>query len=377
MTRVDPENPIGEVDSAPGLLNAYDRKRFSVTDDLISQRFPLKDELFVDTWQSYVAHSGEISAFEQLKKHFPQLLFPIVSGISNNRDYRAATLKGRDPNGFSLASGLCLESPNDILLSVHSTDAGRIPVLVAPVRSDFEKLVCALSARNEPINVPQTMGACFISQLNNWGRIRHYHDQNPALNIDQCLRQIIDKKYLYQDSLILLSTGEYSQVNAEILSLDRQQWLDKSLLLRLHHEATHYLMLRLFGSTENHLFDELLCDFVGICSAGDGIFHGKWFLNFMGLENAGRYRIGGRLENYFSDVQLSDEDFPALQIILRKAASNIETFSKENQKTCDNLTYYTLALASLTLTELADRASVNILNKKLSIIIKAQQTNLK
>ena len=49
-----------------------------------------------------------------------------------------------------------------------------LPLLIAGTRADFESLVRAFTERNEPRDVPASMGACFVKGLNNWDRVARY-----------------------------------------------------------------------------------------------------------------------------------------------------------------------------------------------------------
>ena len=72
------------------------------------------------------------------------------------------------------ASGLDLASPGELRVGVHRSPAGPIPVLVPRGRADFVALVRALSMKNEPARVPESMGACMVAGFNNWDRIREH-----------------------------------------------------------------------------------------------------------------------------------------------------------------------------------------------------------
>jgi hypothetical protein len=134
---------------------------------------------------------------------------------------------------------------------------------------------------------------------------------------------MIPQKELYQDRLVLLSEGFYSNVPAEVMSLSTEEWRRLSLTIRLEHEGTHYLTLRLFSSMRNHLLDELIADYAGIVAAC-GHYRADWFLRFLGLEDFPRYREGGRLENYRGNPPLSEEAFRVLQALVKAAAENLE-----------------------------------------------------
>ena len=225
------------------------------------------DEPQIKTWEQYVAEAKNDGAFTTLKKYLVQLHFPIEEGISQSEAYRAVTRKGKNPNDFVKALGLRLNQPDALDLQLYPSLAGRIPVLQTANRADFVALVRALSCRNEPIPIPESVGAAMIKGLNNWHRLKmlrsnwqsklgnHYRSFQDYLHKHQCL---------YQDRLIVLSRIPYSNVAAHKLGLDHEDWLDKSVQLRLAHECAHYFTLRYFGQMNSHLHDELIADYLGL-----------------------------------------------------------------------------------------------------------------
>lgn len=66
---------------------------------------------------------------------------------------------------------------------------------------------------------------------------------------------------------ILLSAKPYSNVSASTLGLKEEDWLEKSMKIRLEHECSHFFTKRFFGNAQNHLHDELIADFFGLLSA--------------------------------------------------------------------------------------------------------------
>src|SRR5262249_16810494 len=137
-------------------------------------KISLPDEAHLEAWSLYCDEARSVGAFQALARRFPQLLFPIRNGISLTEAYRSATRRGIWPDAEPDPSGLLLPEPGRVRLDIHRTIGGKIPTLIAPERSDFEDLVRAFSARNEPVAVPASMGACIVTGLNNWDRIHTY-----------------------------------------------------------------------------------------------------------------------------------------------------------------------------------------------------------
>ena len=320
---------------------------------------PLIDEPFAAVWDAYVREAEENGVYHTLQQKMVQLAFPVQKGISKSNAYRAVTLRGEDVSGCQEATGLALNHPESMQLFLHPTVAGRIPVIVIPDRSDFVSLVQAITCRNEPKNVPPSMGACMVQGYNNWDRVhqakaewlRLYPEGDWTLEFFD----FKEKKELYRDRLILLSDGPYSNVSAASMGLDTEEWLKKSLIIRLEHECTHYMTRRLLGSMQNNLLDELLADYRGIVAAF-GAYRAVLFLTFMGLKNYPEYRAGGRFENYKGEPPLSAGALSILQTLVYKAAIHLEEIEHSIAGTVidkDDRALVVLALARMTLEELA------------------------
>jgi hypothetical protein len=281
--------------------------------------FPLADEPFVATWEKYAEQNRETGSIEFLREYLVQLRFPIASGISVLPGYREVTRKGRPAADVPEATGLKLRAPECCRIQIHSTPQGRIPLLIASVREDFVALVRALSKRNEPVEVPDSMGACMLAGYNNWHRIQML---TKAAGPDW-----MSQRDQYQDRLIILSEGPYSGISASDLGLDDADWRRISLVIRREHECAHYFTRRVFSSMRNHLLDELIADYCGIFAAL-GHFRADWFLRFAGLENFPHYREGGRLQNYRGDPPLSSAAFAILQGVVKLAAETLQHLNR-------------------------------------------------
>jgi hypothetical protein len=314
--------------AAGGVLDelvAYSGRPFS-HEDADGAHFPLEDEPFAAAWDGYVREAGECGAWPTLRDRLVQLRFPIAAGMSGRPEYLAATRRGIPPPA---GPGLALNAPGELRLWMHPTPAGRIAVLRVPDRGDFESVVRALTARNEPRPVAASMGACIVSGYNNWDRVaalrRTWECAHPGAGEGEWraeLQSLAPRKELYQDRFILLSDGYYSATPPEALGVEPAEWLRLSRVIRLEHECAHYVMRRVFGSMRSSLHDELLADHAGI-TAAVGAFRGDWFLRFLGLEAHPRYRPGGRLENYRGTPPLSDAAFEILQAVVVRAAERL------------------------------------------------------
>ena len=298
----------------------------------------LDSEAHVADWTRYQAEAAQIGNWPALRSRLVQFQFPVQAGISKTGNYLAATRRGALTDQMAEASGLLLQQPDDLSLTIHATIAGAIPVIIAGCRSDFVMLVQALTRRNEPEIIPDSMGAVIIGGYNNWDRVRQYRQawtllQTGAVSEEDWqdeFQRLIPQKSLYQDRFILLSRGAYSAVPAAALGLTEADWLMRSLVLRLEHEACHYFTRRMFGSMRNNVLDELIADYQGIVGANGNAYRADWFLHFVGLESFPAYRAGGRLENYLGSPPLSAGAVVILQGLVKAAAEGLERFNRQH-----------------------------------------------
>jgi hypothetical protein len=349
--------------------NVFDQSR------VLSYEFPMPDEPFVKTWEQYAAEVRQSGTISVLSQYLIELRFPVCSGISCTNEYRSATRQGIDSWGLSSATGLQLRSPEQCQVVLHQTMAGRIPLIVAPLREDFVTLVQAFGKHNEPVAIPDSMGALMVSGYNNWHRIRMLwkamgSDRASESMQSERFQYLQQHKDQYQDRFIILSRGPYSGVLAQDLDISDGEWEDLSFAIRREHECTHYITRRLFSSMRNNLLDELIADFNGITYAS-GRFQADWLLRCFGLESFPHYRIGGRLENYRGDPRLSDGAFALLQIILKRATDNLERFyfnHADEFRRLELRPVLLMTLVSFTAEELASDQAGTLLSERLCFL---------
>jgi hypothetical protein len=294
-----------------------------------ARAIPLPDAPCVAAWERYVQEAKADGVFAVLRRVLVQLRFPIQRGMSGDPEYQAATRRGVLPSGEE--GGLTLTQPQDLRLFLHPTPAGRVPVLQAAAREDFEALVQAITCRNEPEPVPASMGACMIASYNNWERVGEQRRAYERLHPDDWMgmgwaatfRELIPQRDLYQDRFMLLSSGLYSSTAAGAVGMADADWRTASATLRLAHESTHYFMREAIGSMRKSLLDELVADYVGLVTAV-GRFRADFFLTFMGLESHPSYREGGRFQNYRGSPPLSDGAYRVLAGVVKRAAESLE-----------------------------------------------------
>ena len=104
-----------------------------------------------------------------------------------------------------------IENPIGFRLVIPQRPGGLVPVLVPATRADFVSLVQALTAKNEPKPVPDSMGATRVGGYINWDRLRdrqlRWRFDNPTDDWNTALQQVLPHKDWYQDSFIIASMG--------------------------------------------------------------------------------------------------------------------------------------------------------------------------
>jgi hypothetical protein len=325
----------------------------------------IDDEPHVAAWEGYVARAGEVGAVAALRERFAQLRFPIAEGMSREPAYRAATLRGEFAEAEAFAPGLVLRRPEAVTLAIAPSAAGRVPVIVAGDRADFEALVRAFTERNEPAEVPASMGACLVGGLINWHRIAIHREQwarEAADGSDAAwaaeFKALVPQKARYQDRLVLLSAGPYSAVPAEECGGPADGWPARSVAIRREHELFHYFTYRRFGRIRTHVFDELLADFAGLVRA-DGEYRAGLALRFLGLDRLPAIRPDGRILNYVRE-RLPGEAWPIVAALAARAAANLEAIGARHRDllaTPGGAERVFAALCPLALDELASDAA--------------------
>jgi hypothetical protein len=336
-------------------LLAYDANGLTATAIDAHMHFPLDDEPCVEVWRRY-ADDVRRGGLGVLADRLVQLSFPIEAGISECGEYRAVTRRG-EPRTAGVG-GLTLERPHECEISIHRTWAGSIPVLLTASRRDFVSLVRAFTARNEPVAVPDSMGACFVAGYNNWDRLRRlraaWARENP--DVPFSFTRLSDRKDDYQDRFILLSDGWYSDVPPDALGLTADAWRARSVVVRREHESAHYWTRRVYGVMRSRVLDEIIADYCGIAAAFGG-FRAEWLLLFLGLERGSACRDNGRLHNYRGDPPLSDAAFEVLQRLVRAAAAHLEMFARQHAEALAGERGALLALLTLTQLSLEELAA--------------------
>jgi hypothetical protein len=207
---------------------------------------------------------------------------------------------------YPLFANASLNRYSSLHTELYQGFGGRIPVMHMKDRTEFEDLICAIFYKGEKREIPSSMGALTIK---GW-------------------KDVFDQSH----RVILLSNGYYSAVQPDEIGLTPEDWREKSYILRLIHECTHYYTLRAYGFMNNALKDELIADTMGIIEAF-GEYRRDLFLRFMGLENYPEYRWGGRLQNYRPrDREMPEEEFGEFRRAAYEASGELEEHIRKNPR---------------------------------------------
>lgn len=302
---------------------------------------PLADEPHVAFYRELPAQGSALVV--RLAEAFPQLYFSPAEGLSQTPEWVQAVRRGEPREGRKTPS---LQAPEALALHLLPTPAGTLPVLIAGCREDFVRLVQLLAHRGEPVPIPDSMGACLLQGLNNWQRyraLRQQWEEDPKAS--PSWEQMLQRKELYQDRLVLASRGPYSGVPVP----EGSQREDKALVIRLNHEAAHYLTLRVFGKLGHTVLEELVADWYGL-QAAYGNYDAELALRFLGLEAFPVIRLSGRLNNYRGMPPLSDEAFQFLGSACCRAANFLSKLGSPQEQ---DKAFPLVSLLQLSLEELA------------------------
>lgn len=315
------------------------------------------DEPHVGVWELYAEDAAGAGAVAALAARLPQMRFPVEAGVSATDAYRASTRRGAPPPADG--PGPAFVRPGGITLALHATLAGRLPILVAEDRADFETLVRVFTARGEPVPVPPSMGACLVKGFNNWDRIgayrRLWEEEHPGGDWAEGFAELVPQKELYEDRFMILSSGPYSGLPASEAGLADDEWRRLSLAIRRDHECTHYFTLRAAGAMRTNLLDEVIADYVGLV-ATFGSYREDLARAFFGLERFPAYRAGARLENYRGSPPVSDAALDVLKTLVNGAIGQLALLDAalpDEARSGQGLSRVVIAFLSFSLAQIA------------------------
>ena len=286
-------------------------------------RVVLGSEPFVLSWLPLIAEIPAKGVKGVLEEALFEFTFPIKEGVSKSAAHQALSLPGwgtgipkRDP---AHGGGPIWEAPDKWRLGLCDTVGGLLPVVETASRRDFVSMVQAILHRNEPTAVPDAVGSFLVMNYAN----RRVYGQ---------VRELIGKGFLNPESrdprlwtekFLLLSSGNYSGVEASEMGFTADEWLQVSRQIRLEHEGCHYLVRRLFPRLPFGFQDEVVADFAGLMGSL-GKYKAASFLRFMGIDGNGNANSTGRAGFYMAGVADRPDVKHAVGVMLNAAAKNLE-----------------------------------------------------
>lgn len=240
------------------------------------------------------------SVLNRLAEDYPLLyLNPDTDDIET---YRRVVLRGEDPDTRSLDhyTGDAFDQ-----LETVDTPADAVRVVTLGNRRDFELVIRGLmAAKNGPRDpIPESQGAATLYVFN-WPRIHAHLAQFPAEEQSAEFKRFRTDKKNYLDTLVVLSRGPYSHVDATAAGYTEEEWLVYSDTIRRFHELTHVICRRMYPEDIDAIRDELTADAVGLAAAF-GRFDPSLEMLFLGIRD-GQY-AGGRLGNYTDEPEKTAE----------------------------------------------------------------------
>lgn len=255
---------------------------------------------------------NKTSVLGYLAEEYPQLY--LNPDTDTREAYRRVVLRGEEPETKSLSHYQGDPADRE---EIADTPAGQVRVVTLGNRQDFELVLRGLmAAKDGPLTpIPESQGAAMLTVFN-WPRIHTHLAAFPEKEREVELKRFTAVRENYIDTLVVLSRGPYSHVDAVTVGETDAEWLDHSDTIRRFHELSHVICRRLYPGDIAPIRDELVVDAVGLIAA-----YGQFDLlleqRFLGVQG-GRY-VGGRLGNYTDNPDtLASQASSALERIKAK-----------------------------------------------------------
>ncbi len=211
-------------------------------------------------------------AYQEIANLFPQIY--LVPGRDTEEDYKQVVLQGKIPVDRSLSQYIMSDADH---FWMEETPAGPVYAMYADERPDFETLIRDITHKARMDEIPATIGAA---------------------NVNGVISQTLYKAKVdpFKVSMILLSSGPYSNISAETAGYRHEEWKRISVEIRRFHECTHFICRNRFPEYISPIFDELVADAIGLYGALE-----RYDIHlaglFLGVDEDGYHE--GRLINYY------------------------------------------------------------------------------
>jgi len=269
------------------------------------------DEPHVSVWAEYLQKDFS-NDWTKLQQSIPQFNIPIRTGISKTDAYVSVVKRGETFSLEVFGEHFLLKKPEQFRCIIYKHPAGSLPVLMTTHREDFENLFRLCGCQCEPIPVNPSVNALMISGFTNWQRIFDYRTNwlkrnNSLLHFhwnNEMQRVAKEEPQNFKDRFIIVMQAPYSGVDWKNVGIEfatEENWLEKSLTIRLEHEFTHYALKRFFDIMRKHVWDEVIADFMGITLALNS-FKADLFYKFLGLDKNGVILPSARITHYIDTL---------------------------------------------------------------------------
>ena len=232
-----------------------------------------------------------LCVIEALVRDYPVLYLDPEK--ADQETYRNVYLRGGDPGTEDLSHYRGSAGDRE---ETEETPVGPVRVVTLGDRQDFELVIRGLMGAKEgpKAPMPPSQGAAMMTVFN-WPRIHNHLAAFPPEEQSAEFKRFTADKKNYQDTLVILSRGPYSHVDAAAAGFGEDEWTELSDTIRRYHELTHVICRKTYPQNIDALRDELAADTVGLAAAF-GRFDRRLEELFLGIKD-GKY-TGGRLGNY-------------------------------------------------------------------------------
>ncbi len=244
---------------------------------------------------------------------YPQLLLPIRAGISKAGDYTQLLWQVWN-SGSQTDPFIGSEEDREFTLI---SDIGPFAVLYLAERSDFVRFVQAIAFKSEPAEIPASTGAMTIFSVTNYRKLDEYNKWSQVAEDKETPAARDASPWL--DTVIVTTKGPYSRIPCEDTPFSQEEWLDKSLTIRMYHELAHVMSRKKYPGNKNALRDEVVADAVGLTAALQR-YDLRLAKAFLGFDSNDAF-VGGRISNYLRKDQ-------SVQFVQGAVLSMISNISK-------------------------------------------------
>lgn len=276
---------------------------------------------------------GNLSVVQQMAYRYNQLYLTPEKGMSGTAAYSDIVCYGvvpEDLSGMIKAGELTgfTGSENDRFFT-ETTPAGVVEIVYLEERSDFERFLQIMAYGGEPAHVASRIECAEILGVTNWRRIENHFSEymkntGKSISLRDEMRIINNEKKSFQDSIILIGSGDYCGIKAEEAGFDSMVWNDISVKIKIYSSCARFIIRRLYPDYKNIIWEEMLSDCIGLLFTFNR-YDVSLAKKFLGVSKKG-YDRRGRLINLCSE---SSPDIDELAVRVADAADKLGAKTKK------------------------------------------------